>query len=124
LAKYIGKINKPVLNGYKCADESTVKKYLELPKDNHQLLNLLKNLISFKLDENSNVINEDKEAIDLDFAIKEEIIKKENNVNYDLLKTMFTNERFIRPLLDIILENSLDRKSIKVFLEILLFILL
>jgi len=87
---------------------------LDAPHENYKILSLLKTIINFNVDENCNVISEDKEAIDLDSAIKAEANKKESNFNFDLLKTMFVNERLCRPFLDTVLDNSYDNKNFKI----------
>ncbi|XP_054169344.1 fatty acid synthase-like [Oppia nitens] len=109
------KVSKPVLNGYKSANEALVKKYTEIPEDNWRLMKLLKELVDLKMDSNQNVIDENKkESVDLEVAIKEIIEKTENNLTTDLINTVNTSERFIRPFVDLVLENSTDKTQMKV----------
>ncbi|CAG2105802.1 unnamed protein product [Medioppia subpectinata] len=107
-------ISKPVLNGYKLADESLVKKYTEVPADDWKVMKVLKELIDLKVDSNLNIIDEQKKDPNLDNAVKEILQKKENNISTDLIDSVASNERFIRPFVDLVLENSSDRTQIKV----------
>jgi len=114
LSQTNGKVSKLALNGYKLADEEVVKKHTDVPGDNEKLMNLLKELIALKVDDNQNVIDDKREPMRIEEAVKEIIDKKENNLSSDLLNTIVTSERFIRPLIDLILENSTDKSQIKV----------
>ena len=109
------KLSPLVLNGYKLADDATVKKYADVPEDNYRLMKVLKELIDLKVDPNLNSIEDQKkEPIVLEDALKEIVEKKENNLSFDLISSVVTNERFIRPFIDIVLENSSDKSQIKV----------
>jgi len=116
LSQINGKVSKPALNGYKLADDALVKKYTDVPGDHHKLMNVLKELVGLKVDANFNDIEDKKEPVQLESAVKEILDKKENNLSTDLINTVVTNERFIRPLIDLVLENSTDKSQIKVFL--------
>ena len=109
------KVSPLQMNGYKLADEALVKKYTDVPEDNYRLMKVFKELIDLKVDPNLNSIEDHKkEPIVLENVIKEIIEKKENNLSTDLISSIVTNERFIRPFIDILLENSNDKTQIKV----------
>ena len=97
------------LNGYKLADEELVKQYLErpIPNEKHVLMNLLKELIALKYDENGNII--DGKIDNLDEQIREITSKKEFDLSNDLIVTAACNERLLRSTLDIITENGRDK---------------
>jgi hypothetical protein len=114
LSQVSGKVSKLSLNGYKLAEEEVVKRYSDVPDEKHKLMNVLKELVGLKVDANSNLIEDKKDSV-LENSVKEIIEKKENNLSMDMINTVYTNERYIRPFIDLVLENSLDKSNIKVF---------
>ncbi len=117
LSQVSGKVSKLSLNGYKLAEEEVVKRYTDVPDEKYKLMNVLKELVGLKVDVNSNLIEDKKEPALMENSIKEIIDKKENNLSMDMINTVYTNERYIRPFVDLVLENSLDKSNIKVFLK-------
>ena len=114
------KVNKLKLNGYKVADEAVVAKYVNKKEENsnHILMKVINELASLKIDDNNNIITgkDDKEVIQLETALKNIFDKPENDISLDAINSMFNNERFIRPSLDIVLENIFE-KNLKVCFE-------
>ena len=109
------KVNKLKLNGYKMADEDTIQKYLTQRKEestNQVLLKVINELSALKIDDNSNIIvakGEDKQVLEFDVALKQIFDKPENDITLDYINSMAVCERFLRPSLDLVLENSIDK---------------
>jgi fatty acid synthase len=101
------------LNGYKIVGEDVVKNYLNDIREEYVMLKILDNILNSCKDENENI----------DYTFRDKILKgmtinSENETKYDLSKDIINqvskNERFIRPLLDIVSENNFPKKDIKV----------
>ncbi len=117
LTKLCSKFNKLEINGYKFADEAVVEKYLNKKEENNNqiLLKVINELASLKIDDNSNIITgkDDKEVIQLETSLKSIFEKPENDISLDFINSMINKERFIRPSLDLVLENTFE-KNLKV----------
>jgi hypothetical protein len=111
------KVNKLKMNGFKFADETTIEKYVNKKEENSNqiLLKVINELASLKIDDNSNIITgkDDKEVIQLETAVKNIFEKPENDISLDFINSMINKERFIRPSLDLVLENTFE-KNLKV----------
>jgi fatty acid synthase len=87
-----------ILNGFKEADDSVLKDYLVAPLEEHALLKALKELIT----------------ADKKVSLKENVQKVLNKygkeLSKDLVSNVFTKQSFIRPALDIVIENMSSRK--------------
>ena len=110
------KVNKLKMNGYKMADEDTIQKYLNERKEestNHVLLKVINELSALKIDDNSNIIvskgENIQEVIEFDVALKQIFNKPENDITLDYINSMAGCERLIRPSLDLVLENSIEK---------------
>jgi fatty acid synthase len=101
------------LNGYKIVGEEVVKNYMNDIREEYVMLKILDNILNSCKDENENIDYSFRDKI-----LKGMIINSENETKYDLSKDIINqvskNERFIRPLLDIVSENNVPKKEIKV----------
>jgi fatty acid synthase len=100
------------LNGNKIIGEEIIQNYLKDNKEEHVMLKIFDKILNSFKDENQNF---DKELRDNNFGA---ILNNfENATEYDLsrdiLNQVSKNERFIRPLLDIVSENNALKKDIK-----------
>ena len=120
LSEMSPKVSKLKLNGYKTADDNTIDKYLKERKEeatNHVLLRVINELSALKIDDNSNIIvseadsekGTEAELIDMDTCLKKMFAKPENDISMDYINAMVGGERLLRPSLDLLLENSLDK---------------
>jgi len=114
------KVNKLQMNGFKIADEEVVAKYVNKKDENTNqiLLKIFNELESLKIDDNSNIVvgKDDKEVIQLETALKNIFDKPENDISLDYINSMFNSERFIRPSLDLVMENNYE-KNLKVCVQ-------
>jgi hypothetical protein len=105
------------MNGFKFADETIIEKYVNKKEENSNqiLLKVINELASLKIDDNSNIITgkDDKEVIQLETSLKSIFEKPENDISLDFINSMINKERFIRPSLDLVLENTFE-KNLKV----------
>ncbi|CAG2105236.1 unnamed protein product [Medioppia subpectinata] len=121
MAEMSPKVNKLKMNGYKYADEEVVQKYVDRKENsqeagNHVLLRVINELSALKIDDNSNIIvgkDDKQQVIELAVALKQIFGRPENDITLDYINSMAGNERLIRPSLDLVLENCID-KSLKV----------
>ena len=99
-----GKADKAnaVLNGSKGATADVVSKYLELPSEDQVLLSALK-----ELTESAKIT-----ASNLQENVSRVLQKYSADFSKDVLNNTYTRERFLRPLIDLVCENS--RKSVSV----------
>lgn len=110
------KVNKLEMNGYKMADADTINKYVNERKEestNHVLFKVINELSALKIDDNSNIIvskgDGKEEVIDFEVALRQIFDKPENDLTLDYINSMTGSERFLRPSLDLILENSTEK---------------
>ncbi len=107
------KVNKLKMNGFKFADETIIEKYVNKKEENSNqiLLKVINELASLKIDDNSNIITgkDDKQVIQLETAVKNIFEKPENDISLDFINSMVNKERFIRPSLDLVLENTFEK---------------
>jgi fatty acid synthase len=110
--KYFGLNEWIEMNNHK-ASEELIKTYLNDEKEEHVLLKIFNRILSSPKDENENLIIREKDK--LSKRIRDEIQNKsEFDPTKDIVNQVSKNERFIRPLLDIVSENIVPRKEIKV----------
>jgi fatty acid synthase len=96
-------------NGHKPEEEELVRNYLKEEKEEYVLLKIFNKMLTSFKDENQNTDFERlKEFID------DSRIKPEFDITKDIINKVSTNERFIRSLIDIISENNIPKKEIKV----------
>ncbi len=117
LTEMCPKVNKLKMNGFKFADETIIEKYVNKKEENSNqiLLKVINELALLKIDDNSNIIigKDDKEVVELETALKSIFEKPENDISLDFINSMINKERFIRPSLDLVLENTFE-KNLKV----------
>jgi len=101
------------INGYKIVDEELIQHYLKDIKEEHVMLKVLNKILSLTKDENENF---DKRLDDKNLRqiLKSFQNKEEYDLSRDIINQVSKNERFIRPLLDIVSENNVPKKDIKV----------
>ena len=99
-----GKADKAntVLNGSKGVTADLVSKYLEVPSDDQVLLSALKELSESSLNQNSN----------LQENIARIVQKYSPDFSKDVLNNTYIRERFLRPLVDLVCENSRKKLSV------------
>jgi fatty acid synthase len=100
--------DKNIINGHKNAEKEIIRNYLKNIREDQVMLQILNSILDNIKDENENI----------DKKLKELIVSSENEKEYDLSRDIINqvskNERFIRPLLDIVSENNVPKKEIKV----------
>ena len=100
-------------NGYKKVGEELIQSYLKDIKEEHVMLIMFDKLLNLNKDENEN-INENLREKNL----KQLKIDFQNQTEYDMSRDLINrvskNERLIRPLLNIVSENNIVKKEIKV----------
>jgi fatty acid synthase len=93
--------------------EELIQKYLKDEKEEHVLLKIFNRILSSPKDENENLLIKEKDNHLK--RIRDYILNKsEFDSTKDIVNQVSKNERFIRPLLDIVSENIIPRKEIKV----------
>jgi fatty acid synthase len=103
------------LNENKTVGEEILNNYLKDVREEHVIIKIFDKILNscLRLDENKNL---DKGMRDKN--LNELVINFKNATEYDLsrdiLNQVSKNERFIRPLLDIVSENNVPKKEIKV----------
>jgi len=104
---------KNIINGHQKFSEEVIQNYLKDIKEEHVMLNILEQILKTCKDENENI---DKKLKDQ--KMKEFILNSQNKPEYDLSKDIINqvskNERFIRPLLDIVSENNVPKRGVNV----------
>ena len=104
------KINKSRdASNYDVNDEM-VNEYTRDPKEDHVLLKVLTEVQKQTVDKNQNLIESEIKEV-----VSKLLEKPENDVSGDVISQVSKNERLIRSLLDIISENNVPKKEIKVF---------
>ena len=104
------KINKSRdVSNYDVNDEM-VNEYTRDPKEDHVLLKVLTEVQKQTVDKNQNLIESEIKEV-----VSKLLEKPENDVSGDVISQVSKNERLIRSLLDIISENNVPKKEIKVF---------
>ncbi len=108
-----GKNEINLINGYKTIGEDIIQNYLKDIKEEHVMLKIIDKILNSCKDENENIDKSFRNQ-----KLKELIIESVNKTEYDLSRDIMNqvskNERFIRPLLDIVSENNVPKKDIKV----------
>jgi fatty acid synthase len=94
-------------------EEELVRHYLKEDREEHIMLKIFNKLLDSFTDQNQNT---DREFIDkkLDEVINDIKSKPEFDLTKDIINKVSINERFIRPLIDIVSENNVPKKVIKV----------
>jgi fatty acid synthase len=91
--------------------EQQIQSYLRDNKEEHVLLKIFNRILNAPKDENLIIREKDK----VSKQIRDEILSKpEFDSAKDIVNQVSKNERLIRPLLDIVSENVVPRKEIKV----------
>ena len=100
-------------NQFNSSDEKIIEKYLENCREDYVLLRILMKLNDSIVDENSNPITQStKHRIQSVFS--ELKMDHKFDLNFDLINEFSKNEYLIRSLLDIVSENNVPKKDIKV----------
>ncbi len=107
----INDINNNVVQEF--VEEEILQQYIRDDKDEHIILKIFNSILNSITDENQNIQNR---SIDRTFneLINEIKNKPEFDITKDIINKVSTNERLIRPLLDIVSENNIPKKEIKV----------
>jgi fatty acid synthase len=91
--------------------DEIIQKYLTSDKEEHVMIKLLDSLLSLYKKDNENT-TEEKEK--LKKLVNEKMKEPEFDLTKDIINLISKNERFIRPLLDIVSENNVPKKELKV----------
>ena len=91
-----------LLSGVKEASPELLQKYLELPAEDQVLLTALKELTG----------TNELTATNLQDNVSRVAAKYSKDLTKDLLNSTFTRERFLRPLIDLVCENSGRRLNV------------
>ena len=92
-------------------DEELIQQYLTDVKEDHVLLKLINEVIKHSSDENQNLSLKDESLRDLVTELQK---KPEFDLSLDVINQVSRNEHLIRSLLDIVSENYVPKKEIKV----------
>jgi fatty acid synthase len=100
-------------NRHKPNEEELVRRYLKEEREEHIMLKIFNKILNSFTDQNQ---NNDREFIDkkLNDLINDIKYKPEFDLTKDIINKVSINERFIRPLIDIVSENNVPKKVIKV----------
>jgi fatty acid synthase len=101
------------INGYKKVGEDMIQNYLKDIKEEHVMLKVLDKILNSCKDENENFYKtlSDTKLKEIMNNIRNDT---ECDLSRDIVNQVSKNERFIRPLLDIVSENNVPKKEIKV----------
>jgi fatty acid synthase len=99
--------------GQDFVEKEILQQYIKDDKDEHIILKIFNSILNSITDENQNIENR---SIDKTFneLINEIKNTPEFDITKDIINKVSTNERFIRPLIDIVSENNIPKKEIKV----------
>jgi fatty acid synthase len=101
------------INSYKAVSEERIQSYLNDRREELVIMKIFNKILNARYDQNENLLSKDK-VENLDQIINRILNKPEFDVTKDLINQVSKNERLIRPLLDIVSENNVPKKEIKV----------
>jgi hypothetical protein len=101
------------INGCKAVSEEKIQIYLQDVRQELVIMRIFSKILNACYDKNGNSLSKEK-VENLDQIMNRILNKPEFDVTKDLINQISKNERLIRPLLDIVSENSVPKKEIKV----------
>jgi fatty acid synthase len=101
------------IHSFKAVSEEKVRNYLNDGREELVIMKIFNKILNARYDQNGNLLPKDK-VENLDQIVNRILDKPEFDVTKDLINQVSKNERLIRPLLDIVSENNVPKKEIKV----------
>jgi fatty acid synthase len=101
------------INGFKAVSEENIQIYLKDVREELVIMKIFNKILNSCCDDNENLLLKEK-VENLDQIMNQILDRPEFDVTKDLINQVSKNERLIRPLLDIVSENNVPKKEIKV----------